>query len=137
MYTEQQFIFLLNPDSEFLYQQSEDRPLCSHKKYCLITNMKMVPKARNRPLLHLCYHQYLHMDRWKKKGEVWPQKLADVNMKTKHMAALAGTRHLADSLFPPTSLALCRSFRMCYHTILLTHNINGRHERRLFDKNSS
>lgn len=41
----------------------------------------------------------------KKKGEVWPQKLADVNIQTKHMAALAGTKRLADSLFPPTSFS--------------------------------
>lgn len=64
-----------------------------------------------------------------KKGEVWPQKLADVNIQTKHMAALAGTKHLADSLFPPTRFFLpyvgdfaCVITQFYSHTTLVMMN---------------
>lgn len=66
---------------------------------------KSLEQAPTSPLLCCVISSLLAYGQMGKKGEVWPQKLADVNIQTKHMAALAGTKPLADSLFPPTSFS--------------------------------
>lgn len=51
------------------------------------------------------------------KGEGWPQKVADVNQpkEAHHMADLAQTKYLADSLFPPCGFPSpsCRTICLC------------------------
>lgn len=86
--------------------KKEGQPLHTHKKkFNNKYDYEDGAKAPTSPLLCCMISSLLAYGQMGQKGEVWPPKLADVNIQTKHMAALAATKHLADSLFPPTSFS--------------------------------